>query len=228
MADDADIITTAKAHSVKLIPLVDTPDVSYLRTAMASPAAIAAHVAALTDLVVKHGYDGIELDYEHLWQASDRAPYVALINAVADVAARAGQAADAGAAGDGRRPQRRGVRLRADPGQRRRPAPHGLRLPLPRRRPPRADRAEGLGQRRRDARPVARQARQVHARRRQLRHRQRLVHDGEGRGGALQRRHARDDDGPHDCPARSDTRRRGCRRTARPRRATCGSRTWRR
>jgi spore germination protein YaaH len=50
---------------------------------MASPAAIAAHAAAITDLVIKHGYDGIELDYEHLWTAADRAPYVALITAVA-------------------------------------------------------------------------------------------------------------------------------------------------
>ncbi|MGZ3407964.1 MAG: glycosyl hydrolase family 18 protein, partial [Polyangia bacterium] len=83
MADDAEIMSTAKAHSIKVIPLVDADDVSYIRGVMASPAAIAAHAAVITDLVVKHGYDGIELDYEHLWTAADRAPYVALVKAVA-------------------------------------------------------------------------------------------------------------------------------------------------
>jgi spore germination protein YaaH len=82
MADDADIMSTAKAHSVKVIPLIDSDDASYVRADMASPAAIAAHAAALTDLVMKHGYDGIELDYEHLWTAADQAPYVALVHAV--------------------------------------------------------------------------------------------------------------------------------------------------
>ncbi len=83
MADDAEIMAAAKQHQVKVIPLIDADDASYLRNVMSSPSAIAAHAQALTDLVVKHGYDGIELDYEHLWSASDRAPYTALINAVA-------------------------------------------------------------------------------------------------------------------------------------------------
>ncbi|HWE31129.1 MAG TPA: glycosyl hydrolase family 18 protein [Polyangia bacterium] len=83
MADDADIMSTAKSHSIKLIPLVDADDVSYVRNAMSSPAAVAAHAQTVTDYVVKHGYDGIELDYEHLWTAADRAPYVALVKAAA-------------------------------------------------------------------------------------------------------------------------------------------------
>jgi chitinase len=83
MADDADIMSTSKAHSVKVIPLVDADDVSFIRNVMSSPAAIAQHAATVTDLVVAHGYDGIELDYEHLWSAADRAPYVALVKAVA-------------------------------------------------------------------------------------------------------------------------------------------------
>ncbi|HXU68174.1 MAG TPA: glycosyl hydrolase family 18 protein [Polyangia bacterium] len=84
MADDADIMSTAKQHQIKVIPLVDSADVSYLRSIMSSPAAIAQHAATVTDFVTKHGYDGVELDYEHLWSASDRAPYTALIKAVAD------------------------------------------------------------------------------------------------------------------------------------------------
>jgi chitinase len=83
MADDSEIMSTAKAHGIKVIPLVDADDVSFIRGVMASPTAIAAHAATITDLVVKHGYDGVELDYEHLWSAADRAPYVALVKAVA-------------------------------------------------------------------------------------------------------------------------------------------------
>jgi spore germination protein YaaH len=33
-------------------------------------------------LVIQHGYDGIELDYEHLWSNRDRAPFTALVAAV--------------------------------------------------------------------------------------------------------------------------------------------------
>ena len=83
MADDADIMSTAKSHSIKVMPLIDSDDVSFIRNVMSSPAAIAAHAALITDLVVKHGYDGIELDYEHLWTNADQAPYVALVHAVA-------------------------------------------------------------------------------------------------------------------------------------------------
>ncbi|HEY2744203.1 MAG TPA: hypothetical protein VGL86_06260, partial [Polyangia bacterium] len=81
MADDADIMSTAKSHSIKVIPLMDADDVSFIRNAMSSPTAIAQHAQAVTDLVVQHGYDGIELDYEHLWTAADQAPYVALVKA---------------------------------------------------------------------------------------------------------------------------------------------------
>ena len=83
MADDADIMSTAKSHSIKVIPLIDADDVSYIRNVMSSPAAIAQHAQMMTDLVVQHGCDGVELDYEHLWTAADRAPYVALVKAVA-------------------------------------------------------------------------------------------------------------------------------------------------
>ncbi len=81
--DDADILSTAKSHSIKVIPLVDSDDVSFIRNVMATPQAIAQHAATVTNLVVQHGWDGIELDYEHLWTAADRAPYVALVQAVA-------------------------------------------------------------------------------------------------------------------------------------------------
>jgi spore germination protein YaaH len=83
IADDADIMAAAHAHGVKVIPLVDGNTDSYMRTAMATPDSIAAHAAMLATLADQHGYDGLEMDYEHLWSASDRAPYVALVAAVA-------------------------------------------------------------------------------------------------------------------------------------------------
>jgi spore germination protein YaaH len=82
--DDPTVTATARAHHTQLIPLIDYDDVSYLRgPVLSSPAGIKAHVALLVDLAVKHGYDGLELDYEHLWTAADRAGYVALVQQAA-------------------------------------------------------------------------------------------------------------------------------------------------
>jgi spore germination protein YaaH len=85
IADDADLLAAARAHGVKVIPLVDGNTDSYMRAAMATPASIAAHAQTLATLAQQHGYDGLELDYEHLWLASDRAPYAALVAAVANL-----------------------------------------------------------------------------------------------------------------------------------------------
>src|SRR5690242_2564722 len=77
--DDVRVIKTARARGILLIPLVDCEDPAYARTVLASPASRAANVATLIRIVTSHDYDGIELDYEHLWQASDRAGFVALV-----------------------------------------------------------------------------------------------------------------------------------------------------
>jgi spore germination protein YaaH len=81
--DDADIMAAAHAHGVKVIPLIDGNTDSYMRTAFASSDSIAAHAKLLADIAVQHGYDGLEMDYEHLWLASDRPGYPALVAAVA-------------------------------------------------------------------------------------------------------------------------------------------------
>lgn len=83
IVDDADLMAAAHAHGVKVIPLVNGNSVDYMRAAMATPDAIAAHAQALATLAQTHGYDGLELDYEHLFLATDRVPYTALIAAVA-------------------------------------------------------------------------------------------------------------------------------------------------
>ncbi|HEX8951287.1 MAG TPA: glycosyl hydrolase family 18 protein, partial [Polyangia bacterium] len=82
--DDAMVISTAQAHNIKLMPLVYGGDTAtQIRAVIASPAAIAAHVQVLVNLAVSHHYDGIELDYEHLWAASDRAGYTSLVTQLA-------------------------------------------------------------------------------------------------------------------------------------------------
>ena len=83
-ADDAAVIATAHAHKVALMPLVYGGDVAAsIRNVISSPAAITAHVNLLVQLAVSRQYDGLEMDYEHLWQASDRAGYTALMVALA-------------------------------------------------------------------------------------------------------------------------------------------------
>ncbi len=82
--DDATIVSTARAHHVALIPLVYGGDsASIVRTIFASPAAITAHVQVLAKLVADKGYDGLDLDYEHLWAATDRPGYNALVTQLA-------------------------------------------------------------------------------------------------------------------------------------------------
>jgi spore germination protein YaaH len=79
-ADDAQIVQTAHAHQVQLIPLIDNDSADYLRKAMANPAQ---HAQQLTDVVLRHGYDGLELDYEKLWTRNDRPGFIALVGQVA-------------------------------------------------------------------------------------------------------------------------------------------------
>jgi spore germination protein YaaH len=78
--DDPGITQTARAHQVQLIPLIDSDSSDYIRAAMANPGQ---HAQQLAALVTQHGYDGIELDYEHLWSASDRPGFIALVSQVA-------------------------------------------------------------------------------------------------------------------------------------------------
>jgi spore germination protein YaaH len=83
-ADDNRIVTVARAHHVLLMPLVyGGDDGSIVRSIMSSPGSISAHVDALVNIVMTRGYDGLEIDYEHLWLASDRPTFVALVTQLA-------------------------------------------------------------------------------------------------------------------------------------------------
>jgi spore germination protein YaaH len=82
--DDADVLATTKAHSIKLMPLVYGGDnVSAIRGVISSAATMATHVQTLAQLATAHNYDGIEIDYEHLWDAGDRAGYTAFVTQLA-------------------------------------------------------------------------------------------------------------------------------------------------
>src|SRR5262249_17780310 len=69
-----------QSHGVKLMPLIDADSGDLVHKAMANPSG---HAQAIANLVAQHNYDGIELDYEHLWSKSDKPGYTALIQAVA-------------------------------------------------------------------------------------------------------------------------------------------------
>jgi chitinase len=68
---DARVIahTTAGGARTKLLPMIGastSPDDVHVHRMINDPALRAAHVQAVVALAVDHGYDGIDLDYEHL------------------------------------------------------------------------------------------------------------------------------------------------------------------
>jgi spore germination protein YaaH len=81
---DATVLDAAAANHVTVWPLVagvekDANGDPYVRQMLADPAKIAANVKNLVDVAVSKGYVGLDIDYEGLWQASDRAPYESFI-----------------------------------------------------------------------------------------------------------------------------------------------------
>lgn len=77
-ADDPAVLAAAAAHGVAVIPLVvGVEDVSVVRATLNDPQRRTAHVQALVALAQTRGYAGLDIDYEHLWDPGDRAPYTA-------------------------------------------------------------------------------------------------------------------------------------------------------
>lgn len=89
--------TTPGGAPTRLIPLVAATtkeDIAFIHVMIHDPELRKAHVAALSRLVVEHGYDGIDLDYEHLravresvlpakTMAEERAAFSAFVEATA-------------------------------------------------------------------------------------------------------------------------------------------------
>ena len=91
-ADDAALIAAAHANHVAVIPLVTAvEDMAPLRATFTDPARRAAHAKALVDMATTKGYDGFDLDYEKLWQPTDRAGYTALLEEIAAAMHAAGK-----------------------------------------------------------------------------------------------------------------------------------------
>jgi spore germination protein YaaH len=80
--DLASIVAAAQANNVRLLPLIDAADTSVLRNMINSPSLRAQHVANLVKLVHDHGYAGLDIDYEHLWNIADRPGYTAFMQAL--------------------------------------------------------------------------------------------------------------------------------------------------
>ncbi len=76
--DDPTFLAAARAHHVEVSPMVaSVDDVSWTRTMMATADSRAAHIAKL--VAAAQSYDGMDIDYEHLWDDSDAVPLNAFI-----------------------------------------------------------------------------------------------------------------------------------------------------
>jgi len=85
-ADDPTVLSAAQARGVQLIPMIDgaeSGDEVLLRAMMSDPTKRAAHVQALVALATSKRYAGLDLDYEHLWQAGDRPLFTQLVTETA-------------------------------------------------------------------------------------------------------------------------------------------------
>jgi spore germination protein YaaH len=82
--------TTARGARTKLVPTIqaeDLPDRAHAHTMLHDSRLRAAHVAAIVRLVTERGYDGVDLDYEHLGstlrpgetRAAERAAFSAFV-----------------------------------------------------------------------------------------------------------------------------------------------------
>jgi spore germination protein YaaH len=80
--DHAAMLAAAHANHVLVMPMIDNPDAARLRIIIGDAGKIAAHVQTLLQMVKQHGWDGIDLDYEHLWSASDRPGFTSFISQI--------------------------------------------------------------------------------------------------------------------------------------------------
>jgi spore germination protein YaaH len=79
-ANDVDVTTSLRTHQAALIPLVaSVENAAWTRTMLYDPAKRAAHIKNLVEIAVKNAYDGLDLDYEHLWNRADHDPLVAFV-----------------------------------------------------------------------------------------------------------------------------------------------------
>jgi spore germination protein YaaH len=78
--DDPQTLAAARANKVQVWPMVaSVENVDWTRNMMGNPSTRSAHIAQLVQLAQSHNYDGLDLDYEHLWDKSDAQPLAAFM-----------------------------------------------------------------------------------------------------------------------------------------------------
>src|SRR5262249_12143509 len=76
LANDASLVSAANANHVQIWPTVDGGlNKLVIQTLIHDASKRAAHIQTLVTLATSNGYAGFDLDYEHLWDASDRADF---------------------------------------------------------------------------------------------------------------------------------------------------------
>jgi len=92
--DDPDVLAAATQNHVQVIPLVaSVENTAWTRTMLYSAQNRTAHIQTLVQTAVSHGYAGLDLDYEHLWDSADAAPLQAFIQEFATAMHGAGKLA---------------------------------------------------------------------------------------------------------------------------------------
>jgi spore germination protein YaaH len=82
--DDPKLLGAATLHRVAVMPLVTgVGDPSLVRSMLNDPTRRSAHIGTLVQLAVEKGYAGLDIDYEGLWDASDRPGFTAFIQELA-------------------------------------------------------------------------------------------------------------------------------------------------
>ena len=88
--DEAQVVDAAHASHVRLMPLVFFDDVSGLRAMLSNSASRDQKVGELVAIAQQHHYDGLEIDFEQLFDAGDRPGYMAFMSALAQAMHAAG------------------------------------------------------------------------------------------------------------------------------------------
>ena len=88
--DDAQILGAALQNQVRMMPLVFFDDAGGLRAMLSSPGTRAQKVSELVAIAQQHHYDGLEIDFEQLFDASDRPAFTAFMSALAQAMHGAG------------------------------------------------------------------------------------------------------------------------------------------
>jgi spore germination protein YaaH len=90
-ADDAGVLAAAHDNHVEVIPLIAGVDnASYIHSMISDTYARGAHIHALVQLATTHGYDGIDIDYEHQPE-HDRAAFTEFMTELATAMHAAGK-----------------------------------------------------------------------------------------------------------------------------------------